>query len=252
MFDLRLIGAEALKLRKRRGMVALAIALTAGVAVLVFAVTGIQHATNPGKYGPAGGLVHYRDAVGFLTLMILVVGAIVGSTAGSADLESGVFRDLAATGRSRIALFGSRIPGAWAIVLPIAAGAAAIAAVASVTLAGSLAAPTAGAVIAGTAALMLAGALGSALAVGLAALFGSRGAVIATLLAFELAISPILGALSFLGGARQVLPGEALDRIAQISQLAVPIALPIALLVIAVWMAAAFSVGAWRTKTHEI
>ena len=87
MFDLRLIGAEALKLRKRRGMVALAIALTAGVAVLVFAVTGIQHATNPGKYGPAGGLVHYRDAVGFLTLMILVVGAIVGSTAGSADLE---------------------------------------------------------------------------------------------------------------------------------------------------------------------
>jgi hypothetical protein len=252
MFDLRLIGAEALKLRKRRGMVALAIALTAGVAVLVFAVTGIQHATNPGKYGPAGGLVHYRDAVGFLTLMILVVGAIVGSTAGSADLESGVFRDLAATGRSRIALFGSRIPGAWAIVLPIAAGAAAIAAVASVTLAGSLAAPTAGAVIAGTAALMLAGALGSALAVGLAALFGSRGAVIATLLAFELAISPILGALSFLGGARQVLPGEALDRIAQISQHAVPIALPIALLVIAVWMAAAFSVGAWRTKTHEI
>ena len=252
MFDLRLIGAEALKLRKRRGMVALAIALTAGVAVLVFAVTGIQHATNPGKYGPAGGLVHYRDAVGFLTLMILVVGAIVGSTAGSADLESGVFRDLAATGRSRIALFGSRIPGAWAIVLPIAAGAAAIAAVASVTRAGSLAAPTAGAVIAGTAALMLAGALGSALAVGLAALFGSRGAVIATLLAFELAISPILGALSFLGGARQVLPGEALDRIAQISQHAVPIALPIALLVIAVWMAAAFSVGAWRTKTHEI
>ncbi len=252
MFDLRLIRAEALKLRKRHGMVALAIALTAGVAVLVFAVTAVQHAGNPGKYGPAGGLVHYRDAVGFLLLMILVVGAIVGSTAGAADLESGVFRDLAATGRSRTALFGSRIPGSWVIVLPIAAGAAVIAAVASVALAGSVAAPSAGALIAGTSALLLAGALGSAVAVGLSALVGSRGPVIATLLAFELAISPILGALSFLGGARQVLPGQALDRIAQVSQHAVPIALPIALLVVAGWMAAAFTAGAWRTKTNEI
>jgi hypothetical protein len=252
MFDLRLIRAEALKLRKRRGMVALAIALTAGVAVLVFGVTAIQHASNPGHHGPAGGLAHYRDAVGFLILMILVVGAIVGSTAGAADLESGVFRDLAATGRSRIALFGARIPGAWTIVLPIATGAAAIAGVASVALAGSLPAPSAGALIAGTFALLLAGALGSALAVGLAALFGSRGPVIATLLAFELAISPILGSLSFLGGVRQVLPGEALDRVAQVSEHAVPIALPIAILVIAAWTAVAFSLGAWRTKTQEI
>ena len=119
-------------------------------------------------------------------------------------------------------------------------------------LAGSLAAPSAGAVIAGTFALLLAGALGSALAVGLAALFGSRGPVIATLLAVELAISPILATLTFLGSARQVLPGQALDRIAQISLHSVPIALPVAMLVIVGWMAAAFGVGAWRTKTQEI
>jgi hypothetical protein len=252
MFDLRLISVEALKLRKRHGMVALIIALTTGVAAIVFTVMAVQHGSNPSKYSPAGGLKHYRDVVGFLVLMILVVGAIVGSTAGAADIESGVFRDLAATGRSRIALFGSRIPGAWTIVLPVAALAAGVAAVASVALAGSLATPSAGALIAGTVALLLAGALGSALAVGVAALFGSRGPVIATLLAFELAISPLLAAVSFLGGARQVLPGQALDRIAQISQHAVPIALPIALLVIAAWMAAAFTVGAWRTQTNEI
>lgn len=252
MFDLRLIRAETLKLRKRHGMVALAIALTAGVAVIFFTVTGVQHAGSPGEYGPAGGLAHYRDAVGFLALMMLVVGAIVGSTAGAADLESGVFRDLAATGRSRVALFGSRISGAWAIVLPIAAGAATIAAVASVALAGPLAAPGAGAMIAGTAALLLAGALGSALAVGLAALVGSRGPVIATLLAFELAIAPLLSQLSFLGDARQVLPGQALDRIAQIPQQGIQIALPIAMLVVVGWMVAAFTAGAWRTKTTEI
>jgi hypothetical protein len=252
MFDLRLIRAEALKLRTRRGMVALAILLTAGVAVLVFTVTGIQHAGNPAKYGPAGGLAHYHDAVTFLGLMMLVVGAIVGSTAGAADLESGVFRDLAATGRSRIALFGARIPGAWAIVLPIAAGVAAIAGVASIMLAGSSTAPDVGALVAGTSSLLLAGALGSALAVGLAALVGSRGPVIATLLAFELAIFPLLSNLSFLGDARQVLPGPALDRIAQIPQHEIQIALPVALLVVAGWLAAAFTVGAWRTKTNEV
>ena len=54
------------------------------------------------------------------------------------------------------------------------------------------------------------------------------------------------------GGVRQVLPGEALDRVAQVSQHAVPIALPVALLVIAAWTAVAFSIGAWRTKTQEI
>jgi uncharacterized protein (TIGR03382 family) len=101
-----------------------------------------------------------------------------------------------------------------------------------------VAAPSAGALIAGTSALLLVGALRSALAVGLSALVGSRGPVVATLLAFELAIAPILSQLSFLGGARQVLPGQALDRIAQISQHAVPIALPVALLVAAGWMAA--------------
>ncbi len=50
-----------------------------------------------------------------------LVSARSSRSLGAADLESGVFRDLAATGRSRIALFGSRIPGAWTIVLPIAA-----------------------------------------------------------------------------------------------------------------------------------
>lgn len=252
MFDLRLVRAEALKLRRRHGMVALAIALTAGVAVIVFTVTAIQHAGNPGNYGPAGGLVHYRNAVDFLSMMLLVVGAIVGCTAGAADLESGVFRDLAATGRSRLALFGSRIPGAWAIVLPIAAGAAAIAALGSVVLAGSLAIPSAGALVAGTAALLLAGAMGAAVAVGVATLVGSRGTAIGILLAFELAIAPLLAQLGFLGGARELFPAQALSRIAQVPQDTIHIALPVALLVVAGWMAAAFAAGAWRTRTNEI
>ena len=58
-----------------------------------------------------------------------VAGAIVGATAGAADIEAGVFRDLVATGRSRLALFFARVPGAWAIVLPMLALAVALAAV---------------------------------------------------------------------------------------------------------------------------
>ena len=47
-----------------------------------------------------------------LALLAAVAGAIVGATAGGADIEAGVFRDLAATGRSRTALFFARVPGA--------------------------------------------------------------------------------------------------------------------------------------------
>ena len=66
-----------------------------------------------------------------LALSGSVVGVIVGATAGAADIEAGVFRDLVATGRSRLALFFARVPGAWAIVLPPLVAAVALAAVAA-------------------------------------------------------------------------------------------------------------------------
>ena len=52
--------------------------------------------------------------------MAAVAGVLVGATAGGADIEAGVFRDLAATGRWWTALFVARVPGAWAIVVLIA------------------------------------------------------------------------------------------------------------------------------------
>ena len=154
MFDPRLIAADILKLRRRRGMLSITLFLTLGGIALVFIVMAVQHGMDPAKYGPAGGLENYREDMSFLGLMALVVGAIVGATAGTQDLESGVFRDLAATGRSRTALFGSRVVGAWAVVVPILALAAGVTGAASVALAGSLAAPSAGAMVAGTAAVM--------------------------------------------------------------------------------------------------
>lgn len=253
MFDLRLIKADVLKLRRRRGMLALAFLVTVGAATLIYTITALRHGSNPIKYGPAGGLKNYHSSIGFLNAMVLVVATLVGATAGAADIESGVFRDLAATGRSRVALFTSRVFAGWAVVLTVVAAAATVTAVAASTLAGPLPTPGAAAVLDGTVSLLLAGALGTAVAVGLSALVGSRGPVIAVLVGFELAVLPLLSNLKMLGDARQALPTPALERIAGTAPSgAMHMALVTAVLVIVAWLAASFLAGVWRTRTQEI
>jgi hypothetical protein len=252
MFDTRLIRAEVLKLRKRPGMLAVSAFATIGSAALALAVPAIQHSSDPLKHGPAGGVENYTGTINILMLMVIVVGAIVGSTAGSQDLETGVFRDSAATGRSRTALFGARIPGALAVVLPMALIAAAIAAVEGVVLSGSLAAPGASLLIGGTAAVLAAGVVSVAISVALSALVGSRGPVIGIVLAFELAISKLLIGVPALGDVRELIPNAALSRIGHSPDQAFHMGLGVAVAVLLAWTAAAFAAGAWKTKTREI
>jgi ABC-2 family transporter len=252
MFDPRLVSAEVLKLRRRRGMLAIAILLTLGLVALVFAVTGVQHASNPTRYHPAGGALNYRAGLKVVTMMALVVGAIVGGTAGTQDVESGVFRDLAATGRSRLALFGSRVFGAWTIVLPILAATTAALAVLAHALAGGTPNADTAMVVAGTAEVLLAGALSAAAAVGLSALVGSRGPVIGILLAFFLALEPLLAAVGLLGDTREALPSVALDRIGHVPTGSLQVALGTAVAVVIAWVLATLGLGAWKTRTREI
>lgn len=249
---LRLVRADALKLRRRRGMIAIVIAEAFGIPLLVYTVTALQHSSSPLKHGPAGGLGNYHHSIAAIHMFIVIAAAIIGATAGAADLETGVFRDLAATGRSRLALFGSRIFGAWAIVLPIALGVSALTAVAATALAGPLSAPSLSAIASGTASVVLAGLLSAAVSVGLAALIGSRAPVVTIVLAFQLAISPLLVGVGFLGGARQAIPKVAFDRIASAPHQSIHLALATAIVVVIAWGAAAFVAGAWRTKTREI
>jgi ABC-type transport system involved in multi-copper enzyme maturation permease subunit len=250
---LALISSDVLKLRRRRGMLAISLLLTAGVMLVAFVVMAIQHAGNPLTYGPAGGLENFREDIQVVTLMALIVGTIIGATAGTQDIESGVFRDLAATGRSRLALFASRVAGAWAVVLPMLAVTAGLAAAGCIALAGSLAAPGAGAIAAGTAAVLIAGALSAAVAVGVSALVGSRGPVIGLMLAFYLAVQNLVLAMSFLGGVRQLVPDAAIRRIGDLEPTAgVNVGLGAAILVVIGWSAITLGLGAWRTKTREI
>jgi ABC-type transport system involved in multi-copper enzyme maturation permease subunit len=250
---LALISSDVLKLRRRRGMLAISLLLTAGLMAIAFIVMAVQHGGNPARYGPAGGLGNYQDDIAVVTLMALIVGTIIGATSGTQDIESGVFRDLAATGRSRMALFASRVAGAWAVVLPILAVTAGLAAAGCVALAGSLAAPGAGAIAAGTAAVLVAGALSAAVAVGVSALVGSRGPVIGIMLAFYLAVQNLLLAMSFLAGARQIVPDVAIKRIGQLPPVSdVHVGLGAAILVVITWSALTLGAGAWRTRTREI
>jgi ABC-type transport system involved in cytochrome c biogenesis permease component len=185
--------------------------------------------------------------------MACVVGVVIGGTSGTQDIESGVFRDLAATGRSRLALFGARVTGAWAVVLPILAVTAAAMAGLSLALAGSAAAPTAAAIVAGSAGLLVAGALSSAVAVGISALVGSRGPVIGILLAFFLALQPLLAAIGFLGAARQAIPSVAIARIGHMPiDGGVQIAFVTAIAAGVAWVAVTLALGAWKTRAREI
>lgn len=249
MFDLRLVRAEILKLRRRRGLMIATGMLTLAVAVVFYAIVCILHAVNPARYPGAGGADALAAVAALLALSGAVAGTIVGATAGGADIEAGVFRDLAATGRSRTALFFARLPGAWAIVVPPMLAALTLSTVLAFALAGT-AAPTAAAVVANWSAVLVATMLLSAATVGLAALSGSRGMVIGIVLAFQLGLAPILAQVSAIGDARYAIPSVATARIGGNS--ADELALGVAIFVVLAWAAVTLGAGLWRTRTQEI
>jgi ABC-type transport system involved in multi-copper enzyme maturation permease subunit len=235
---MRLISADILKLKRRRGMVALVAALTFASVALYFIVGG------------DGGRDGFDSAMGILVLLAALGGAIFGATAGGADIESGVFRDLAATGRSRTALFFSRVPAAWALTLGVLALAIAGSAVAAAVLPGDVL--NAGDMAVGAVQVLASGALTAAICVGLAALFGSRGPVMGFVLAFQLGAAPLLAQLDVLGDARWAIPAVAISRFGGADGLVAPLAIPAAVAIVLAWGAAGLGAGLWRTRTQEI
>ena len=133
-----------------------------------------------------------------------------------------------------------------------------VAAVATVVFAGSLPAPSTGLLASAGAWLVLSSAFWFALALGVASLVGSRSMTIGGMLAFRLAVSPILLSIGPLGAAREAVPAAAFARIAphavrEFTQQAgpLPMSVGVAELVLLAWAAAALAVGAWRTVTRD-
>lgn len=252
----RLIRAEVLKLRRRRGLVATVTAMTIGAAVVLYGVLVSLHAANPGHHGPAGGVTNLAHGVFILGALGTVASIIVGASAGADDLNTGVFRELVVTGRARWSLFWARVPGGLVFLLPFVAVAYALAAGASVGFAGSLAAPSTRLLVESGVFLLAEVAFGYVLALGLASLIGSRAQTIGILLAFRLALTPLLLSITFLGTSREAIPGAAFDRLSPQALLdsgrpQVGMSLAAAMLVLALWTAIALALGGWRTATRD-
>jgi hypothetical protein len=247
---MRLVRAELLKLRRRRGLVAAASLVTIGPVVVGYVVLTILHAANPAKYDPAGGIDNFTGSIEVLTQIGVVAAILVGATAGAGDRGAGVFRELVVTGRSRLALYAARVPGGLLFLLPLVAVAFAIAAVSAVALTAEGHSPVAGRTIAEAAGWVgLSMVAAYLLALGVSSAFGSRGTAIGILLGWQLAAAPILLAT---GRLDNVLPNAALLALhpAEEAEL-VTTSTSTAVAILVFWTLVPLAAGAWRTRTSD-
>jgi hypothetical protein len=257
-FNARMVSAEFLKVRKRRGLVAWSVILTVVPVALFFAIGAILHADNPAAYRPAGGVSNLAGVMGALATLGSVAAVLIGATMGAGDVQAGVFRDLVSTGRSRIALFAARVPGGLALLWPLLAFAWAISCAAAVAFAGDLASPGMSLMIRGGGWVFLAATSIYLLAVGVASLTASRSTTIGIVLAWLFVVTQLLLQFTGLGVARQALQMVALTRLIPAGlqeeatdPLIASMSVGMAILVIAAWSVIALAGGAWRTRTRD-
>jgi ABC-type transport system involved in multi-copper enzyme maturation permease subunit len=207
----RLMGADLLKLRRNRSLAAVSAALTVGAVAITVAVMELLHVSNAAKHGPAGGITNLAHLAALVAMLGAAAAAIVGSRVGAGDKDAGVYRDLVVTGRSRVALYLSRIPAGFAFLVPFVAAAYTLAAVSAVVFAGSKPAPDARLLALTGLWTVLSVAFFYLLSVAIAALLGSRSYAIGVVLAFRLAIMPLVASISALGIVRELMPNVALE-----------------------------------------
>ena len=252
----RLVDAELLKLRKRRGLTVSALALTVLPMVIAYTILLSLHAANPAKHGPAGGLQNFSDSTDLLMMLSVIAAILIGSTLGAADLGSGVFRELVVTGRPRLTLFAARIPAGIAFLWAFVGAGFALTATASNVFGGSLHTPD-GALLAETGAwLALVSALALVLALGVSSVVGSRGTTIGIVFAWQIVVTPLLLPIKALGSSRQGLLGAATERLKPSGLLNQPtteitMTIAVAAVVIVAWAILPLALGAWRTAARD-
>jgi hypothetical protein len=253
----QMFGADFLKLRRRRWLVWLSLFLTLGILAIIYAVTGIQHASNPGKYGPAGGADHFKDGLRVLALFFGPLAAIlIGVEAGTGDASAGVFRDLVVTGRSRFALFASRIPAALALCWTVTLCGFVLLLVASNAFASTLPTPDVSLVVNGLGLTLLGTGVLCVIAVGFASFTTSRPGAIVTLIAWQVVASPLLASISSLGSVRKGILSQAIAHFSPFSVegrrgATVFMSGGTALIVLVIWLVVFAALGTWRTRTMD-
>jgi hypothetical protein len=244
----RLLSAECLKLRRRRSLVASTVLLVVAPVVASFTLLAALHVANPARYAPAGGAESFEAAVGMLGALAPIAAVLIGACAGGGDLAAGVFRELVVTGRARLVLFAVRVPGALSLLAPAVLTGWAMAAAASLALAGSAPRPGALLLAESGAWLLLAATVTVVLAAGVSSLLESRATAIGVLLTWQIAAAPLLLRS---GKADGLLVGAAIERLQPGDHPARSLSLLTAIVLTVAWTAAPLAAGAWRTHTRD-
>ena len=250
----RMVSAELLRLRRNRALVIWAFILTTGAVTTFFLIAQGFHWNDSVHNGPAGGADNMRHPLTILSLVGAVAATIVGTSVGTSDLGSGVFRDMVVTGKSRVALFAARVPGMLALWLPMVLLAFAVAVGFNFAFAGGLPTLTATALVKDGLWLVMVDGIALIVAMGVSSLIGSRGSAIGVLLAWQLAVTPLVLNISQLGVTRELLLSAASGRVQPFTggrgdQLSM--SLGAAVLVLIGWTVLPLLLGGWRTVTRE-
>lgn len=250
----RMVRADLLKLRKKRGTLTWALVLAVGSQAVYFIVGALQHSSDPLHNGPVGGVNGLRHGLELLCFFVGPLAAVlIGTEAGVGDSSAGVFRDLVVTGRSRLALFASRVPAALALTIPIITVGFGVMCAGIYAFAGSNALPDAGTIAWSYAFALLANGLLCVVAVGLSALLDSKPATITAFVGWQLVLSPVIIGVNSLGSVREALLDAPLLHIDPIEaghpEVAMSLAAIVATLIL--WPAVAAAAGAWRTRTMD-
>lgn len=252
----RMVSSEVLKLRRKRSAMLWGLFLGAGSMVIYYTYAALDHASDPVRHGPAGGTLGFaRGLQGLAILIGPLAAAMIGTESGAGEVAAGVFRDLVATGRSRLALFLARIPAALILTFGCLAVGLGLAAAASFVLADGSATPSLGLIASGAGWVLLADGIVCVIAVGLGSLTGSRAITLTALIGWELVLSPQLLDASSLGSARRVLLDGAL---VQIEPHPLPNGTPhlsmsitLVVVVMTLWPVLIGALGAWRTVMRD-
>jgi len=256
-----MIAADILKLRRHRATMTTAVLLSVGMALVYFAFIEARH------HGNLAGPQALSDGAALMGIYFGAFAAIlIGAEAGTADLASGVFRDLVATGRSRTTLFLVRIPAAIALALTLTLSGFAVAVAAAYAGHGAAPAPTAGLVLEYAAWVALSTVVQATLAVGIASLTGSRPVTLVAVIGWNTIATGILYLASFLGPLRDLVllialgglfPGQQVGTRAHpgssiaLNNFKLPMPVTAAVLVILAWAVIPAILGAWRTRTQD-
>jgi hypothetical protein len=260
----QMVGAEILKLRRNRTVMIVAGLLSAGIVAVMFGYDAIQHATNPSQNAPAGGLDGFSRAARLLGVFFgTLVAALVGSEAGTADIASGVFRDLVATGRSRLSLFWVRWPAAFLVTFTFTGATLILAVVLSIVfegpashglfVVGSDQAPSLGLILQTFGWIAICNAVITAFAVGVGSLTGSRGATLTAVIGWQAVASQFILHTQSLGSGRDWIALSAFAQLMPVSGVIANISMAtgLAVVVLLAWTFVPTILGAWRTVRRD-